>query len=332
MKEIIKKLTQAISPDRVISLPTKVFLCGGPVEEARADGRYTSMRHFIYAYIKHNDPEFFAQIILADKINLWLEDKDSEYSDLLELEEDLAGLASAIPLFVESAGSYAELGSFVLLPHISEKLLFFVENKYRDDRSFIGLGPIKRLINEHGENRVQTYMWPPIGEPFLESQVMGHIAPEIYTTIKALSEESNKSDTRVFNGKIAAHKILLICDIINLLHISRLTEIEETINNIGVLIDGAPLVLNRTQLKKYLLIASKLELIEKLYDGKGEDAYYVSSDSPQSGYIKYSASEGKTSERKTWKILIQAHIEKHEPRRNAVRKKWAEDQAREKSK
>lgn len=323
MEEIIQKLKQSIKPERVLSLPSKIFMCGGLVDKDRYEEPYLSMRHFIFAHMKINEQDLFKEIVLADYVNFWLQ--DSNYEDLLELEEDLAGLVSCIPLFLESPGSYAELGSFVLIKHISEKLLLFTNGAYRDDRSFIALGPIKRLENDHGENRVHAHIWPTRNQnqSFNTSDALDHLASDICKSIKIFSRDRDNS--RAFNPKIAAHKILLICDIINLLLISRLNEIEEVINGLTIEVDGEPFILDRKTCKKYILIARKLELIEKIHDGTGDDAYYVSLDPAQNGFIKYNYNtEAPYTSRSAWKIMIKNHIEKTPDlsRRKGVRNGW----------
>lgn len=316
MDEIVEELSKAITPERVLP-PTKVFMCGGEIDNARSDGTFSSMRHFIFNYIKQNDPQLFEKIILADTVNLWLQ--DSSYSDLLELEQDFAGLVSAIPLFLESPGSCAELGSFILFQHVPERLLFFVENQFRGDRSFIGLGPVKRLAEQCGEDRVQSYIWPIGQNSFQASDVLPHVAPEIVTKIKALCDTTEKSN--VFNAAIAAHKILLICDIINIFHIIRVSEIEKIINGMKVLVNNKLFVLVRSETKKYLLIASKLRMIEKIHDG--DDAYYISLDSTQDGFIKYDyAKSAKRNSRAAWKIVTKDYIDKSDARRKNTRDKW----------
>jgi len=65
--------------------------------------------------------------------------------DLLTFEEFLAEVSDCIILFVESMGSACELGAFTFEEKLfMEKLILVLNEKYKDDDSFINHGPIAK--------------------------------------------------------------------------------------------------------------------------------------------------------------------------------------------
>lgn len=78
-------------------------------------------------------------IVLSEK--LW-EDSFGSNIDLLTFEEFLAEVSDAIILFVESPGSFCELGAFAYAEKLfSDKLIIVIDEEYKDDKSFIITGP-----------------------------------------------------------------------------------------------------------------------------------------------------------------------------------------------
>jgi len=240
MDKLIDLLCQAIDPNdfRVMNFPSLIFLCGGSIDKLAKTP--ASVRHYIYNYIEEEDPELFKRIILAEEVNNWIVDK-SPYGDILELETDLAGLVSAIPLFLEGAGSFSELGAFVSENEIREKLLVFLDSQYNEKQSFIYLGPIKKLINDKGKNRVLPYSWGTKKEIIVKTKIK-KIKREIYEEIKKFFDDRTK--TAAFDSTKTAHRILLMCDFIDVAFIVRFKEILDFFNKCGV-------SLQASDIKKY---------------------------------------------------------------------------------
>src|SRR5947209_972804 len=80
----------------------------------------------------------------------------------LNLESDLAGLSAVIMLFVESAGSFAELGAFTQTEVLQDKLVAILEYSHYNDRSFIRDGPVARLEKNNDES---VFFYPWLGAP-----------------------------------------------------------------------------------------------------------------------------------------------------------------------
>ena len=61
---------------------------------------------------------------------------------MLTFEEFLAEVSDVIVLFVESPGSFCELGAFSYAEKLfSDKLIIVIDEKYKGDKSFIITGP-----------------------------------------------------------------------------------------------------------------------------------------------------------------------------------------------
>lgn len=138
--------------------PEIAFLCGGPPDailDRETDRQYfPSVRSYIsrflttkYSHIRYQN---------AEDVKDW--NSYSAYDDLIEFERDIAHLCKAIVLFVESPGSLAELGSFAIIPEITEKLIIFVHAGRSSQSSFISLGPLKH-INDAREGRIHHLTW-----------------------------------------------------------------------------------------------------------------------------------------------------------------------------
>lgn len=66
-------------------------------------------------------------------------------TDLLSLEGKFAGYADCIIVIVESAGAIAELGAFAMKDEVARNVLAINSVTFRDDESFISLGPVRKL-------------------------------------------------------------------------------------------------------------------------------------------------------------------------------------------
>lgn len=123
---------------KYITYPKFIFLCGKGFDKDKRDSYKNSNRCVIQNYIKKLLPD--ANIVLSEQ--MW-EDSFDESIDLLTFEEFLAEVSDAIILFVESPGSFCELGAFAYANALfSDKLIVVMDEKYRDSRSFISTGPV----------------------------------------------------------------------------------------------------------------------------------------------------------------------------------------------
>lgn len=124
---------------KYITYPKFVFLCG----KSYKDNYDYSNRGVVEKYFMSNTDNVF--IVLSEK--MW-EDKFSANIDLLTFEEFLAEVSDAIILFVESPGSYCELGAFAYDNKLfSDKLMIIIDEKYKTEKSFIMTGPTAKARN-----------------------------------------------------------------------------------------------------------------------------------------------------------------------------------------
>ena len=126
---------------RFITYPKFVFLCGS----AYADCGYENTNRGITdKYLRRKSEDIF--IVLSEK--LWEDSFDSNI-DLLTFEEFLAEVSDSIILFVESPGSFCELGAFAYADKLfSDKLIIVIDEKYRGDKSFIITGPTAKALKD----------------------------------------------------------------------------------------------------------------------------------------------------------------------------------------
>jgi hypothetical protein len=138
-----------------INRPSKfVFLCGGQtIGSARSS---LSLRDYIYR-TKKLQKRVNANVLLAEKaIQIY---RETDYSDLISFEEDIATISSVVLLIAESAGSLTELGAFSTNATIRKSLRVIAQQKYAKAESFIRYGPIERIIKAGNRNFVGYYPW-----------------------------------------------------------------------------------------------------------------------------------------------------------------------------
>ena len=200
-----------------------VFLCGGP--RARPPQLPpASAREHIYDYLLLNNADLFSRIRWAEDIKDWF-DPASLYGNLIEFENDVAELADAVVIFVESSGAIAEFGAFCQIESIASKLLVFVQELYHRDGSFIDLGPVKFLETKNNRS-VLIYPWEfDHNNKYVKESLEGseeEIAEDIARHLSAVG------GTVKFDPNSTRHKILLICDILDQCSALTQTELQNT--------------------------------------------------------------------------------------------------------
>lgn len=122
-----------------------IFLCGGFANDTSKPPFY-SLRHYLLQH-KSFTKWLSAYLVLAeDAQNIF---NDRYYDDLISFEEDIARAATLIGVIAESPGSLAELGAFASIPNIAQTTCTIQQREFEAARSFITLGPIKRLVNDY---------------------------------------------------------------------------------------------------------------------------------------------------------------------------------------
>lgn len=126
-----------------------LFLVGAQAQ--RSDSLRAKLRYELASRPRtHEKADVYYPEDLFDEL---LSGKLGHSYNLLELENLLAKGVHAIVIILEGAGAIAELGAFCNHPDLSKKLIVIANTRYRRDRSFIMLGPVKQL-RENDKNSV----------------------------------------------------------------------------------------------------------------------------------------------------------------------------------
>lgn len=122
-----------------------VFLCGKGNKRGE-----TSLRDSLR--VKFKD-EKNIRIIYPEDLFMDIFNKKKNY-DMLSLEKFLADNCDVICIICEdnSPGAFVELGAFTNNSDTYEKVLVMVQSKYKNNKSFIMLGPIKYLEQRNKDN------------------------------------------------------------------------------------------------------------------------------------------------------------------------------------
>jgi hypothetical protein len=217
-------------------------------------------------------------IVLAEDVNDWM--SDGVYDEIFSLEKHIAEFSSLVVLFVESAGSIAELGAFSHLDGVAEKLLVFMSDGHFATSSFIRLGPIKYLETKYGK-KPYIYPWTISGQNGLTA---GDIA-----TLDSFSDEmanvliealKGLRTVRKVDGGRARDQMLIICDLIDRMLCLTLREITTFLRDLGISVQ-------EKEIKRLLFVLQKLGLIR--HTTRGNESFYHSDNSAP--YIRYKKAE-----------------------------------------
>jgi hypothetical protein len=284
---------------RIINFPSLIFFCGGERQDGKVS--FYSMRHYLWHYLKRNNPVIFKKLILAEKINDWF--RGGYYRDLLTFEKDIAGLAQKIIIFVESPGSIAELASFSQIEEIRKKLIVFISERHYEKQSFIRNGPISYLLDKADE-AVYVHPWATEmhtdGKHYLVMNNMEECASDIAKEIADSLEKETKE--RVFHLTDSGHVLLFTADIVDVMYAPKKNEIGKMLA-----------IFDINDIEKYLFILQKLEIIRQIR--RGNDDYYIRNDDTRP-FIKYSyQANAYAKDRLAWKMLFTKWYAENDSRR-----------------
>lgn len=267
--------------------PKIAFLCGGNpgVTSVSSTSEHLSLsvRSCISRLLDTSHPTLHYQN--AEDVKDW--NSYSAYDDLIEFEKDIAHICKTIVLFVESPGSIAELGSFAIIPGVTEKLIVFVHSDYADSSSFVSLGPLKRIEDiESGKihyitwNREQIHINGEMVE-IVRLDSLGEWGKYTCDAIN-LSIESRGYINHASENYVRTKEALFIHDIIGLF--KAVTEVE--ILNYFKLINHNITV---KSLRRSLFCLKKLELVRSIQ--KGNCVYYVLEEPSSGKYLTLNISK-----------------------------------------
>jgi len=261
--------------------PKIAFLCGGnPDVLSDRDATpptkqyFPSVRSYVSRLLTIMNPGL--QYKNAEDVKDW--NSYSAYDDLIEFEKDIAHICKAIVLFVEGPGSIAELGSFAMIPEITEKLIVFAHSDYSNPVSYISLGPLKK-IDSARQDRIHYITWK-MDEITLNSEEvtvvlaesMDEWGPYACDSIKSFVDERHHME-HASNEYKRTKEALYIHDIVSLFKAVSEPEIDKYFKSANHKINGADIT-------RSLFCLEKLELIRPI--NRGNKIFYVPND-PSSG-------------------------------------------------
>jgi hypothetical protein len=245
--------------------------------------------------------------VLAETINDWF--RGDTFDDLLSLEEHLADLSDIIILFVESPGSFAELGAFARSDVLRPKTLAIIPSEYSRKPSFITEGPVLRLRNENS-GLVRSYDWNSENavDP-LNLQVFQELSQELMQFLIQREGEGPKEQRLQLDQETHGHSMLLLADLIDILGITLEKELMLCLSEWG-------LELSRKQFKRYVYLLAKLPIIELTEYSEGQ-TYYLSTDQPT--FIRYDFLPGtRNRDRDRIKRFFRDTLRARDPKRAGV--------------
>lgn len=252
-----------------IVFPRKlVFVCGGKSNGNEAAP--VSMRELL---INHSNKtseigEFQgSRILLAEEAVNAL--ADSHFENLLDLEEYIAAVVSNVLLIVESAGSICELGSFVKVEEISEKLVIIMLSDHSYPASFITSGALGYYNEHHANPQVLGFSWKT-GEDGVVSAA-GYVLNKMISDIpKAMEAVASNGKEGSFKRDNIGHRIYLVLAICHVLRAAKLAEIKMALKASEVLGEN----FNEKNVRRCLDILIICKLLKPVKHGKLD--YYVS--------------------------------------------------------
>lgn len=283
----------------LINLPKRLWVFGGVCNQLPQES--TSLRD-----------SFWKKTLTSTLTQTWMQELDrpeqhehwwafSGYKDLLTFERDACYLARGIILFAESPGSLAELGALAIDDAILPKLLVVIQSKYLDSnnrQSFLNLGPIERVRNIDGHCIID----PPSDKELMEN--------DFDTVIdKITSWLPNTQKSSILNVENPTHRLLLLADIIDLLLVSKLTELKKAVNFFEIKISDEEILRALALLDFFGFV--KLE-------ERGNEKFWVGHSRSNAPWINYKSNRPETHfDRSRFKIACSKLIE-NDPRRKAL--------------
>ncbi|MCW2365633.1 hypothetical protein M2341_001080 [Sphingobium sp. B7D2B] len=252
-----------------VQAPTEViFLCGGRYDGPKEDG-LKSLRHAFHCISEH--PSLKGRdIILAEDVTR-RSDFAKYYDNFLLFESDIAQITELVILFCESAGSFAELGSFSSYEEIYRQMLVVIRDIYWEEDSFIKLGPLSFLKKKCGPSSVFVIRDDAIGiksnydnKDDISGLNIDKFKEVIQEPLRIRLEITKEPTT--FNSSRTGHRIKLIVGLIQEYRALSVNEIVSAMAHFSV--DAT-----EAEVRCYLLCAHSVGWIEE--KASGFDSYWI---------------------------------------------------------
>lgn len=289
----------------------KIFFCGGQL-----DGKSSpplSLRDHIHRHLVKKEHSLSDRIILAERFTGWFGDSFKRpYYDLISFEKDLAVLAGLVVLFLESPGSFAELGAFSQVESIASRLHVFIRTDYHNHDSFIALGPVKYLEHHH-PGSIHVYPWQSNNPPDPKGVTVPiSTQDDIINDIKIAANKLPAKET--FKPRDSGHQMLFICGLLDQFIALQKTEISSYF--FTALEASGVHQFSASRFDEMLFVLEKMGLVGK--GQNGNSIYYVARNpSPIVGHTIpdiYTPWDMVTIKAK----VIRPYYLEHHPRRLAV--------------
>jgi len=155
---------------------------------------------------------------------------NNDYYDLLTIENNLATYTDCVIILLESNGAIAELGAFSNRDDLTKKMLVINDKEYQKSKSFINLGPLKKLERKSKFG----------GAIFVDlkkiTTIVGEIEKRLSDKLRKNSKTVDLSNKTLFLDKeYKKYKLLLIYDLISLLNPIKREELLEVLTTIYAL-------------------------------------------------------------------------------------------------
>lgn len=302
-------LVASIAPDSLrVHAPTSIlFLCGGKIPKVPQKTKKVITLRDAFLRVFNSGALPACKVILAEDAQRSI--FEAGYSDLLEFESDIAQVVSLILLFVESPGSFAELGAFASFAEIAPHVLAIIEDKYYDDISFIRDGPIKHLEKQYADHCVLSLDRKEVGisdKGKLDKLDLKAFGDSIVLAVENRLEAINKFSK--FNSENAGHIVMLISGLCQEYGALKLLEVKNYLKCFGV---------SEPRIENLLYCAELVGWINRTK--KGNNTFFVAI--PDESALDFNFKpEAKTKDKVRWRSDIREFWQKNDkPRWRAIR-------------
>ena len=248
-----------------VQVPTRViFLCGGPVSNL-SETVPRSLRDAFYK-ILDNPVLRKRDLLLAEEITARLAVFDN-YKNILELETDLAQIVELIVLFCESEGSLAELGAFAVIDEIAQRLFVVVREKHWEELSFIKLGPLRLIEQQHGRESIYVIDDDEVG---IRGDSVSDVKPDSLKDqlLKPLTIRLERPrEPTTFDSTRSGHVIKLVVGLVQEYGALQVAEIRTLLRDLNVTST------TEEKIYSYLFCAENVGWLKKV--SKGSVDYFV---------------------------------------------------------
>jgi hypothetical protein len=164
----------------------------------------------------------------------------------LKMESDLAALADLVIIIVESPGTFAELGAFSLSDELRKKVLPVIDQRYRNEESFIATGPVRWIDSD---SRYSPTIYVPLSR-ILEA------ADQVEDRISRISRSHTTKISDI--SKSARHLLFFLCDLICVIHPASVEMVEYYVKRIAPAISAS-----NTDISMLLGLGAAMELLRE---------------------------------------------------------------------